>query len=108
MNILVSLQRRSIRGLPVGPAGSSVLANAVLLRADRALEGMQHIRWVDDYLLFLPDRHSALRALDVFADAMSELGLRLAPEKTSIGSWTGSLSGTVGTPHRSLEVALTG
>ena len=108
MAILESLQKRGIRGLPVGPAASSVLANAVLLRADRSVEGVRYIRWVDDYLLFLPDRRSALRALDRLADAMADLGLTLAQEKTSIGAWDGTLSaGNAGRRHLP-EAALVG
>lgn len=96
MRILESLQSRGVRGLPVGPAASSVLANAVLLRADASLGGVPHIRWVDDFLLFLPDRRGALRALDRLASTLGDIGLGLAPEKTSIGVWSGNLSGATG------------
>lgn len=96
VGILESLQRRGVRGLPVGPAASSVLANAVLLQADRSIGNFPWLRWVDDFLLFLPDRRSALRALDRLADALGKIGLSLAPEKTSVGTWSGELSGAGG------------
>jgi len=110
VTILESLQRRGVRGLPVGPAASSVLANAVLLRADRSMGDFPWLRWVDDFLLFLPDRKTALRALDRLADALGQIGLSLAPEKTTIGTWSGQLSGA-GDRQRTREpftAALTG
>jgi len=110
VRILESLQSRGVRGLPVGPAASSVLANAVLLRADHSMGDFPWLRWVDDFLLFLPDRRAALMALDRLAEALGEIGLSLAPEKTSIGTWSGELSGAGGRrgAQERMPAALTG
>ena len=42
-----------VAGLPVGPEASAVLADAVLLAGDAALrvEGIAHLRWVDDVII---------------------------------------------------------
>jgi hypothetical protein len=83
---LGALGRAGVRGLPVGPAPSAVLANAVLLHADRRLaaEGFTHVRWVDDVLVFATDARAARRALRLLAEALGDLGLGLAPQKTRV------------------------
>ena len=80
------LAQRGIRGLPVGPEPSAVLANAVLLGADRriAAEGLAHVRWVDDVIVFTRDAREARGALELLTAALEDLGLRLAPEKTRV------------------------
>jgi hypothetical protein len=65
-----------LRGLPIGPPGSAVLANAVLLPVDRAIGDTPFLRWVDDYLLADP---AALPRLD---DALRRVGLRRSERKT--------------------------
>lgn len=67
------------RGLPVGPAGSSILANAVLLPVDLSIRGAPFLRWVDDYLL--PAEH----ALERFDEALAAVGLRRSERKTVRG-----------------------
>lgn len=75
-----------VRGLPVGPEPSAVLANAVLLGADRRMSaaGLAHVRWVDDVIVFTRDAREARGALELLAAALDDLGLRLAPEKTRL------------------------
>jgi hypothetical protein len=73
-------------GLPIGPPGSAVLANAVLLVADRALEGFRFLRWVDDYLIALPSEGAAAEALSRLDDALDLLGLRRSEPKTLLTS----------------------
>ena len=72
-----------VRGLPVGPDPSAVLANAVLAELDRAIRatGARHLRWVDDVFLWGSDADvkQALLALERTADGM---GLTLHREKT--------------------------
>jgi hypothetical protein len=84
--VLLALGSAGVRGLPIGPEPSAVLANAVLSVADRGLAegGFRHLRWVDDFLVFLDDRTDAPRALAVLAEALSTAGLRLAEHKTRV------------------------
>jgi hypothetical protein len=81
--LLRELQRAGVQGLPVGPEPSAVLANAVLARVDRALEGagIRHLRWVDDVVLAADDPTGALQVL---RDALATAGLRLNDRKTRI------------------------
>ena len=69
-------------GLPIGPPGSAVMANAVLASADGALARRPFLRWVDDYLVSTPGGRGAEDALDRLHDALGRLGLRLAQSKT--------------------------
>jgi len=74
-----------VRGLPIGPDPSAVLANAVLSEMDRAVRstGARHVRWVDDVVLWgsRGDVDRALLALDVVATRM---GLALHQGKTRL------------------------
>lgn len=78
---LGELEHAGGRGLPVGPAPSAVLANAVLTTVDRALEraGIEHIRWVDDVVCSVRDPNGALA---VIRNALAQIGLRLNERKT--------------------------
>jgi hypothetical protein len=77
------IHERGVRGLPIGPDPSAILANAVLSELDRAIRntGARHLRWVDDVVLWgsRGDVGSALRALD---DVAARVGLALHPGKT--------------------------
>lgn len=77
------------RGLPVGPAASSILANAVLLPVDRSLAPRAFLRWVDDYLL--PAEHP----LDRFDEELAAVGLRRSIPKTVRG-----IAGVWSPPYR--------
>jgi hypothetical protein len=76
---------RGVRGLPIGPDPSAVLANAVLGELDDAIRdaGARHLRWVDDLFVWgsRADVGRALRALDV---AAARVGLAMHPDKTRI------------------------
>lgn len=88
LSVLEALTEAGVRGLPVGPPASTVLANAVLRGADQALAGVQHLRWVDDFFIFLTDEREAPGVLLRLEEALGACGLRLAVAKTSIGSLT--------------------
>jgi hypothetical protein len=85
--VLERLSELGVRGLPVGPRASAVLANAVLARVDEeiAAAGALHLRWVDDLAVF-PGDGDPERVLDRVAEALHHLGLSLAAEKCAIGT----------------------
>jgi reverse transcriptase-like protein len=77
------------RGLPVGPPGSAVLANAVLMPVDAGVR-RAFVRWVDDYLLAAPTEREAVGVLDRLDGALAGLGLGRSAQKTRIredGGW---------------------
>lgn len=75
-----------VRGLPVGPEPSAILASAVLARVDDVItgSGFRHIRWVDDFFVFVPAGRDAYDALDRIATALAACGLEPVPEKTAV------------------------
>ncbi len=85
----VALLRRfavdGVRGLPVGPEASAVLANGILAALDRSLRagGVRHLRWVDDVVLWGADR-DVRRALGELHRAAEGLGLELHDRKTRL------------------------
>jgi hypothetical protein len=80
------LSDHGVRGLPIGPAPSAVLANAVLSAVDVeiATAGFRHVRWVDDVLVFADDAERARDALDILTRALERIGLRPAAQKTRV------------------------
>ena len=82
--LLDRLHEHGIRGLPIGPEPSAALADAVLARVDGVLEEarVRHLRWVDDVWLFAADERSAASAMRMLEDALAEVELSPAPEKT--------------------------
>jgi Reverse transcriptase (RNA-dependent DNA polymerase) len=74
---LRTLARTGLRGLPIGPAPSAILANRVLALADAAVlaAGGSLLRWVDDVVLVADDPSAAARAFDAWAGALATLGL---------------------------------
>lgn len=86
LRILERFGALGVRGLPIGPEPSAVLANAVLGIADRALAeaGLAHVRWVDDVVVLAADGAEAGRALRVLEHALATIGLGLAGEKTRV------------------------
>lgn len=85
VGLLSRFRARGVRGLPVGPEPSAVLANAALSRLDRAIRsiGARHVRWVDDVVMWgsaeeVPAAMAAMRA------AGEAVGLYLHPDKTRV------------------------
>lgn len=64
-SFLMSLTGGQSRGIPVGPSGSILLAEACLADVDMFLlrEGYVHTRYVDDFRVFCESRADALHAL---------------------------------------------
>jgi len=86
LEVLKGFHRAGLRGLPVGPEASAMLANAVLAPADEAVRGVggDIVRWVDDVALIGPDRRTAVRSFDAWAATLRELGLRPHDGKTRL------------------------
>lgn len=74
-----------VPGLPVGPAPSAIVAEAVLRSGDDAVRraGGWIVRWVDDVVISGVDRTSAARAFDAWARALRGLGLEPHEGKTA-------------------------
>lgn len=84
--LLRGLEAHGVRGLPIGPDASAVLANAVLLRIDRRLAetGFAHVRWVDDLIVFADDVGAAEDALGIVRSTLAEMDLAPAEHKTRV------------------------
>lgn len=74
-----------VRGLPIGPDPSAILANAVLAQMDGAIRGAgaRHLRWVDDVFLW-GSSADVLRALSALDADVAQMGLELHPAKTRV------------------------
>ena len=88
-----------VDGLPAGPAGSVLLADAVLTVGDDALRsaGVRFVRWVDDVAIFAPDRRTRAAALDTLRDAWASLGLEMHEQKTLLLDDPGEVRASAGT-----------
>jgi Reverse transcriptase (RNA-dependent DNA polymerase). len=84
--LLARLQDEGVKGLPIGPEPSAVLANLVLAEGDRALReaSAPHVRWVDDFVVFTEGRLHSIRAHDALRRSLGESGLELSEPKTAI------------------------
>jgi hypothetical protein len=83
-SFLRALAEAGVRGLPVGPDPSAILANGVLAHADRlaAAAGCRPIRWVDDVVFAAAGRRISIRAFDAWRRGLAELGLEAHDGKT--------------------------
>ena len=81
-----SVSVRRVRGLPIGPPPSAILANAVLAVVDERMReaGIPHLRWVDDVVAFAPGRHEAVVAFDALRRGLDAVGLAPNDTKTRI------------------------
>lgn len=81
--MLEGWQEEGYPGLPVGPPGSAILANAVLRGVDEAV-GSPFLRWVDDYVIPIRSEGAAVEVLERIDERLSSLGLRRSVAKTQI------------------------
>ncbi|MDP9300652.1 MAG: hypothetical protein M3P43_07135 [Actinomycetota bacterium] len=81
---LRAMAEAGVRGLPVGPDPSAIIANGILAHADRAAAaaGCRPIRWVDDVVLVAAGRRPVIRAFDAWRRGLAELGLEAHDGKT--------------------------
>lgn len=92
------------QGLPVGPVGSAVLANAVLKSVDEALSSLRFVRWVDDYVIAVPSIRAASEILERLDTSLDRLGLRRSVPKTGVFEVLGAVAWL---QHGPAEVAST-
>lgn len=86
-NFLLTLNSKSSQGVPVGPAASIVMAEAVLIDVDAFLkdQGVAHTRYVDDIRLFSDSRRKLLSVLEKLTLYLYENHrLTVASEKTEL------------------------
>ncbi len=76
-------------GTPQGGVISPLLANIVLNKLDWRLEqaGYRFVRYADDFVVVCQTREQANAALTLVESVMTDLGLKLSPEKTKIASY---------------------
>ena len=76
-------------GTPQGGVISPLLANIVLNKLDWRLEeaGYRFVRYADDFVVVCKDRKQAEAARAKVEEVLTELGLKLSPEKTKIASY---------------------
>lgn len=90
------------RGLPIGSHASRILAEAILGDIDSYLQadGIDYVRFIDDYRLFAPDAATAQAWLQRLDARLTSEGLHLNQSKTSIRSLTGEQYETLGQIRR--------
>jgi hypothetical protein len=91
-----------VRGLPVGPEPSAILANGVLARVDAVLRErhVDHVRWVDDVAIAAPDRRRALAAFDAFRRTLAARGLEANEAKTRLLAGRDEIGAMASGPQR--------
>ena len=74
---LARFRDAGVRGIPIGPAPSAWVSEAILSIADERARkaGLAPIRWVDD-VVFAGDRDAVERASAAWARALSDVGLQ--------------------------------
>lgn len=75
-----------VPGLPIGPAASAVVANAVLARVDDVIRRARvpHLRWVDDVWAGCRNERHASEVLDRIREALDSMGLAVNESKTRV------------------------
>jgi len=84
---ITAMNSKASQGIPVGPAASIVLAEAVLLDVDTFIEasGLSHTRYVDDFRVFSDSRDELGKLLENVTVYLYEAHrLSIATEKTAL------------------------
>jgi hypothetical protein len=110
LELLDACAEQGVRGLPVGPGASAVLANVVMATVDDRLRsaGLAFRRWVDDVVVLAPGRRGGLVAHDAFRRGLDELGLAPNPEKTRVMNHRVEIVRLVGSKISPLELPAMG
>jgi Reverse transcriptase (RNA-dependent DNA polymerase) len=86
-NLLLQFNQKTSQGIPVGPAASIILSEALMLDIDERIStsGLKHCRYVDDVRIFSDDRAVLERLEEELAEYLYSIHrLQLAPGKTAI------------------------
>ncbi len=86
-NFLLTLNSKASQGVPVGPAASIVMSEAVLIDVDHFLrsQGVAHTRYVDDIRLFSDSPRDLQRVLEKLTLYLYEIHrLTVSSEKTQL------------------------
>lgn len=110
LGLLDACAEQGVRGLPVGPGASAVLANIVMATVDDRLRsaGLAFRRWVDDVVVVAPCPQGVLVAHDAFRRGLDELGLAPNPEKTRVLNHRTEIRRLVGSKISPLEPSAMG
>ena len=89
-DILLQWKPQWRQGFPVGPVASHLLAEAALIDVDAGLvrDGIDFVRYVDDYRFFAEDMASARFAISRLAEHLRAENLVLNQAKTSVEAVT--------------------
>ena len=84
--LLIQWSQQQSFGIPVGSDGSRLLAEAMLINADRELSEhrIKFIRYVDDYRIFCSSQERAYEAMQLLDRALRREGLFLNSGKTRL------------------------
>lgn len=99
---------RGYAGLPIGPPGSAVVANAILRSVDEALASLRFVRWVDDYVIALPTERAEEFILELMDETLARLGLRRSHSKTGIVEATNGIAWLSGVSAATRRVSRNG
>ncbi len=85
-SLLLLWSKKDSYGLPVGNAASRILAEAALIDIDNYLlsEGVNFIRYVDDFRMFAPNLLTAQKWLSLLTNRLFREGLMLNSAKTKL------------------------
>ena len=103
--LIANLMGGNSYGIPVGPYASRVLGEATLIDVDAHLQsnGVDYVRWVDDYNIFCRSEYLAQSTLfDLGEWLFSNHGLTLQASKTKILPVSRYLSEVIATPEDAL------
>jgi hypothetical protein len=84
---ITKLNNKASQGIPVGPAPSVVLAEAVMMDVDQhiANEGFDHVRYVDDIRIFSDSKEALERCLESLVIYLHDAHrLNVVGEKTAV------------------------
>jgi len=79
-------QRNETKGIPIGPATSSILSETIMFRVDAALRDKkyQFTRYIDDFTVYVDSEDQANAFLMDLTHELEKYALSLNPKKTTI------------------------